>query len=145
MNNHDEVAGVLRSAGWHAGRRMDLTDWATQLDADGFGPMHAAATRFLGEYGALYVDGGGSGAARIRDPFELDPLLCLGESDRFLAYSRRVGRPIYPLGELDQRYFLGLDETAELYFVGEWLGSYGPLPLGFDNLVLGNEPYRLDT
>lgn len=46
-----------------------------------------------------------------------------------------------PVGELDGgRFFLGLDETSELYVVEAWVASFGTMPVAMDRLVLGVMP-----
>nr|WP_250768759.1 SUKH-3 domain-containing protein [Streptomyces sp. MSC1_001] len=77
-----EVERVLRKAGWHAGRAVDTAGWKQLLEEDGF-RSHAAAEGFLREFGALVAEHGGAGITRAREPFDLDPLLALGEADRF--------------------------------------------------------------
>jgi hypothetical protein len=133
-----ETMEVLAEAGWHPGRVIDVGDWCDRLRADGFGVCHEAAQQFMAELGGLSVDGSDRpGVTRYRERFELDPLLCLGESDRFDDWNERLGRSVYPVGELDGRYFLGLDEQSVLYIVIDWIGSFGPLPVALDRLVLG--------
>jgi len=104
--------------------------------------MHAAAEAFLAEFGGLAVWKGGPGITSAREPFELDPMLVWNsEEDRFLDWSETIERNIFPIGELDHgRFFLGLDEHAELYLVETWLASFGRMPIALDNLVLGVMP-----
>ncbi|MEV0272865.1 SUKH-3 domain-containing protein [Hamadaea sp. NPDC050747] len=131
---------ALRAAGWFRGRVVETAEWNRALLEDGFGEMHPAARSFLTEFGAICVDHAGPGVTSAREPFDLDPLLCLGEADRFLAWSEVVGRSIYPVGDLDDRYLLGLDEDSTLYLVATWLATFGRLPQALDALVLGYAP-----
>jgi hypothetical protein len=48
--------------------------------------MHDAAERLLAEFGGLTFDLSGSGLSKAREPFELDPLLCLGRDGRFAEW-----------------------------------------------------------
>jgi hypothetical protein len=138
-----EIRRALLAAGWQPGRRVDTTAWRTQLEAAGFA-THDAAERFLGEFGGLTFDLSGPGFSQARLPFELDPLLCLGEDDRFAEWGQLIGRSLFPLGELDHgRYFLGIDETGEMYLVADWLASYGQVPGAIENLILGIAPQTL--
>jgi hypothetical protein len=51
---------------------------------------------------------------------------------------RRIGRQLYPVGELDRgRFFLGIDARTEIYLVEAWVATYGPMPQALENLVLG--------
>lgn len=138
-----EVERVLRDAGWYPGRDTDPTPWREPLEADGI-HIHPAADNFLREFAGLTVDHGGPGITRAREPFELDPLLALGEADRFGEWSEEICRHLYPLGDLDHGHaFLGLDEQGELYVVANWLARFGRLPEAMENLILGVMPIRM--
>ncbi|WP_234348906.1 SUKH-3 domain-containing protein [Streptomyces sp. WM6373] len=137
------VETVLRDAGWYPGRNVDTTVWRERLEADGF-RIHSAAEDFLREFGGLTVASGGSGITRAREPFELDPLLAMGEDDGFGEWGEEIGQHLFPLGELDHGHaFLGLDEQGELYVVANWLARFGRMPDAMENLVLGVMPVRL--
>ncbi|MFF4432572.1 SUKH-3 domain-containing protein [Streptomyces sp. NPDC001513] len=137
-----EVEAVLRGAGWHPGRCVDTTEWRERLEADGF-RIHPAAGDFLGEFGGLTVDSRGSGITSAREAFEIDPLLALGEDDRFAARGEEIGRHLFPVGECDHgRSFLGLDERGGLYLVDGRLARFGRMPEALENLVLGVMPVR---
>jgi hypothetical protein len=108
--------------------------------------MHAAAEAFLSEFGGLVVEHGGIGITMARSPFALDPGLCDGEEDRFADWSRTTGRAVFPLGELEHgRFFLGIDESGEVYLVETWLASFGRMPEALANLVRGVRPTELRT
>ncbi|MEU4065899.1 SUKH-3 domain-containing protein [Streptomyces wedmorensis] len=136
-----EVERVLREAGWHPGRAVDTTGWKQQLEQDGF-RSHAAAEDFLRELGGLAVGHGGAGITRAREPFDLDPLLALGEADRFDEWSEEIGHRLFPVGELAGG-LLGLDEDGELYVVDGWPARFGRMPQAMENLVLGVMPVRM--
>ncbi|MGW2581219.1 SUKH-3 domain-containing protein [Streptomyces virginiae] len=138
-----EVEAVLRGAGWCPGRRVGTAGWWERLEADGF-RGHPAAEAFLREFGGLTVGHGGPGITRAREAFELDPLLALGEDDRFGGWGEAIGRQLFPLGELDHGHaFLGLDERGELYAVADRLARFGRIPEAIENLVLGVMPVRV--
>ncbi len=106
--------------------------------------MHEAAEGFLSEFGGLSFEYGGDGISRARESFEFDPLLGLGEDDRFGEWGELIGRRLFPIGELDQgRYFLGLDEAATIYLVADWLGQFGVGLDGMESLILGVAPQVL--
>lgn len=116
---------------------------ASAAEADGF-RIHTAAEKLLREFGGLTTAGGGPGITRAREPFELDPLLALGEHDRFGEWGEEISRRLFPLGELDHGHsFLGLDEQGELYVVANWLARFGRMPEAMENLVLGVMPVRM--
>ncbi|MER8012856.1 SUKH-3 domain-containing protein [Streptomyces griseoluteus] len=140
-----EVAEVLGAAGWAAGRRVGTGRWRAMFEPAGLG-LHGAAETFLREFGGLAVNVSGPGISCARTPFVLDPELARGEEDRFLEWSESLGRGLFPLGELDHgRYFLAIDETAEIYLVETWLACFGPAPRALENLVLGVAPRRIDA
>jgi hypothetical protein len=136
-----ETERVLRAAGWYPGRRVDVSEWKRLLAAGGV-HMHAAAEEFLREFGGLYVSSEGPGVTSGREPFEIDPALCAdSEEDRFLAWGEEIGRPVFPLGELDDgRFCLGIDEYGEIYLVETWLASFGRGDEAMEKLVLGYMP-----
>ncbi|MCE6996709.1 SUKH-3 domain-containing protein [Saccharothrix sp. S26] len=132
-----EAEQALRTAGWHPGRQVDTTLWQVWFEPDGL-PMHWAAQRFLGEFGGLVFDISGPGITRAKEPFELDPMLCDGEDDRFVEWGADIGRSLFPIGELDHgRFSLGIDEDGFLYLVSDFLRKFGAGESGMEDLLLG--------
>ncbi|MER5603508.1 SUKH-3 domain-containing protein [Streptomyces sp. NPDC002265] len=137
----EQVEQDLRAAGWTPKRQVDPESWLSALEADGRLRRHSAVIAFLSEFGGLAVSISGSGVSCAREPFELDPLLCLGEEDRFSEWSEEIERSIFPVGVLDEgRFFLGIDENSELYLVETWVASFGRMPEAMNNLILGVQP-----
>lgn len=135
-----ESEAVLRSAGWWPDRQVDTGGWVEPLERNG-ARLHEAAQIFLGEFGGLVIDISGSGVNRAREPFEINPLRCLGEEERFQEWGDELGRTIFPIGILDKgRYFLGIDEQGEIYLVEAWVGSFGRMPQAMENLISGVQP-----
>ena len=131
----------LRAAGWHPGRAVDVTGWRQLLEAGGELRMHRAAAEFLTEFGGLNVEISGPGLTSAREPFELDPELCVGEEDRFSEWGADLGCSLFPLGELDRgRFFLGISEVGEIFLVETWVASFGIGDAALENLVLGVMP-----
>ena len=131
---------VLSESGWVPGRQVDTSAWLGPLETAG-AFAHEVARRFLAEFGGLVVDISGPGIDRAREPFELDPLLCAGEEDRFLEWSEEIGRLLFPIGVLDGgRYFLGIDENGEIYLIETWVASFGRMPEAMNNLIKGVRP-----
>ncbi|MGV9337440.1 SUKH-3 domain-containing protein [Streptomyces sp. NPDC003688] len=140
-----EVAEVLTASGWMPGRSVNTDAWRARFEPSGL-VMHDAAASFLAEFGGLTVSVTGPGISCARTPFELNPDLALGEEDRFLEWGADIGRHLFPLGELDHgRFFLALDESAEILLVETWLASFGPLPAALENLILGVAPRGIDA
>ncbi|MFG2813696.1 SUKH-3 domain-containing protein [Streptomyces sp. NPDC048410] len=140
-----EVVEVLEASGWVPGRRVDTDGWRAMFEPHGLA-MHDAAAAFLREFGGLTVRVSGPGITCARTPFELDPELARGEEDRFLDWGESIGRRLFPLGELDHgRFFLAIDEAAEIYLVEGWLACFGPAPQALENLVRGVAPRRIEV
>ncbi|MBW4721561.1 SUKH-3 domain-containing protein [Saccharothrix obliqua] len=135
------VDGDLRAAGWRPGRAVDVGGWRQQLEAGGLVRMHPAAEAFLAEFGGLDVRISGPGISCAREPFELDPGLCVGEEDRFAEWGAALGCALFPLGELDLgRFFLGISEIGEVFLVETWVASFGVGDAALESLVLGVAP-----
>ncbi|MGW0939733.1 SUKH-3 domain-containing protein [Streptomyces sp. NPDC002666] len=140
----DEVIRVLCESGWKPGRQVDVEPWLAAFEAEGI-RGNPAVDAFLAEFGGISVDISGPGISRMREPFVLDPMLCLGEGDRFFEWGERIHRSIFPVGVHDGgRFFLGVDEYGEVYLVEAWLASFGRLPEALANLVLGVQPTTID-
>lgn len=140
-----EVDRVLREAGWTPGRQVNAEPWLASFEAEGL-QRHPVVSSFLAEFGGLAVNISGPGISRAREPFEFDPMLCLGEGDRFLEWSEGINKSIFPVGVHDEgRFFLGIDERGELYLVEAWVASFGYMPEAMNNLILGVQPSIVDN
>ncbi|MFD9005934.1 SUKH-3 domain-containing protein [Streptomyces sp. NPDC059582] len=136
----EQVEQTLRDAGWTPNRQVDPEAWLSALEADGLLRRHPSVSTFLAEFGGLAVRISGPGISRARAPFELDPMLCLGEEDRFSEWSDEIKKSIFPIGALDGgRLCLGIDEYSEMYLVETWVASFGRMPEAMNNLILGIE------
>ncbi|RGC67841.1 hypothetical protein C5N14_16665 [Micromonospora sp. MW-13] len=136
-----DVERALQRAGWFLERQVETSRWRAELIGL---DMHPAAEAFLGEFGGLVVDAQGPGRTAARTPFELNPSLCVGEEDRFLAWGDETGRSLYPLGELDQgRFFLGMDDRGVILLVETWVAAFGPGDQGLIALCEGTMPTQL--
>jgi len=140
----NDVEVVLHDAGWQHGRCLDTAAWVTAFEAKGV-IAHEAARQFLAEFGGLVVDISGPGVNRAREPFELDPMLCIGEEDRFLEWGEEIGHSIFPIGVHDMgRFFLGIDEEGVIYLLETWLASFSRMPEALESLILGVRPVVID-
>ena len=139
------VALALRDAGWRPGRRAYVESWIEQFEQRGC-PATDAAVGFLVEFGGLDVLISGKGINRAREPFDLDPVLCAGEEDRFIEWGQAIGRSLFPIGVLGSyRKCLGIDEFSEIYLIEMQVASFGRMPDAMEALVLGRMPLRLDV
>ena len=132
-----DVENRLRRAGWFPGREVETDPWRVPLEEEGF-VFPEVVVRFLAEFNGLYLEHDGPGIDVGRQPVEFDPTLAVGEVDRFEAWGADVGRVIAPIGELERGlFFLGMDETGEIYLVSNWAARYGVGDAGLEGLLLG--------
>ncbi|WP_394827857.1 SUKH-3 domain-containing protein [Pendulispora albinea] len=123
------VRETLMRAGWVPGRRDEAraNEWAHQLDSPGGLQIFDAARAALAEFGGLKVDVVGPGIDFAKTSFELDPLLAIGEEDRFEDAASQLARRVYPLGDVGGGHaFLAIDDRGAVYFINE----SGPTLLG---------------
>ncbi|MEV8443854.1 SUKH-3 domain-containing protein [Actinosynnema sp. NPDC051121] len=67
----------------------------------------------------------------------MDPESCDGEEDRFLGWSARHGKSLFPIGELDGTFFLGVDQDGVIYLVVDRVARIGVLEEGVEALIRG--------
>ncbi|WP_326681566.1 SUKH-3 domain-containing protein [Streptomyces sp. NBC_01237] len=136
----EEVNRVLREAGWTPDRQINAEPWLAAFESEGL-QRNPVVSAFLAEFGGLAVHISGPGISRAREPFEFNPMLCLGEEDRFLEWGEEIKKSIFPVGVHDEgRFFLGIDECGELYLIETWVASFGRMPEAMGNLILGVQP-----
>ncbi len=125
---------MLRDSGWFPQRNVSA---ALVLPLD-FAPFPAALD-VLSEFGNLRIGRRGPGIEFARTPVVLDPMMAVGESDRFVEFAAPLGVSLYPLGETDDGHgFITIDERGrvflifdDLYFVGHTFDR------ALDNLLRG--------
>jgi hypothetical protein len=138
-----ESVEALSASGWKPGRRVAVDKWRTDLESEGF-VMHKAAEDFLSEFGGLFVDVRGPGLEYARVPFELDPMLCSGEQDRFAGWGRKLGKSFFPIGELDYgHFFLAIDAEGVIYLIVDVVERLSVNEKGLDMLIRGIAAERL--
>ena len=74
---------TLRAAGWRPGRQVPdlVASWKNLMLSDGF-EMFESADEVLLEFGGLRIDQKGAGVTCAREPFNFDPTLAAGETER---------------------------------------------------------------
>lgn len=149
----DDVAAVLRAAGWAEGRRVpELSAEAIRVvcaQPSTDGSRHEpfpAAVHALAEFAGLYVVQDGAGVALRRRPFALDPTLAAASAATLADFGRVLGVPLFPLGvEGDGDALLAIDAQARVFaldYAGEWyLGE--SLDAALVTLVAGAQPPRV--
>src|SRR5919109_3720081 len=102
VGQFDFATKLLRTAGWFEGRDVaeKVVEWRARLSLDGFEPF-VAAERGLREFGGIRIEQRGPGINLARQSFEIDPLLGLGERDRFEYFEKILGVALYPFGECE--------------------------------------------
>lgn len=140
-----DVAGVLQSFGWFPERAVDPAPWTRSFEERGISASQEVR-HFLARFGGLDIAVTGPGVNCAREPFALDPHLCLGEEERFSGWGKELGVQLFPIGELDSgRFFLGMDEQGVIYLVADWIARFGPWPEAIDSLIRGVAPERIPT
>ena len=141
MNEKEiETKRVLRNAGWYPGRKIDTSTWPDRLEKSGF-TQTEAAEHFLSEFGGLVINQSGSGITCAHELFKFDPLLAEGEDGRFEGWAVYLGEPLSPIEEIYHgRLFLGVSRSSDIYFVENWLASFGSGQNALKALVLEITP-----
>ena len=150
----DDVAQVLRAAGW-TGPRLTDAEVATavavvtgEIGRNGAKiEVFPAATQALSEYGGLYIVLAGPGRDLRRRPFAIDPTQVAATTETLADFGRLRGTKLFPIGmEGDHESVLAVDEagrTFALDHAGVWyLGD--SVAAALTTLVTGSQPPRLD-
>ncbi|MEO3977865.1 SUKH-3 domain-containing protein [Streptomyces sp. CAU 1734] len=131
---------ILRRAGWHNDRTVDVPAWRTHFALNGL-PTYAAAGRFLTGFGGIRVKGKGPEITCAREPFEFNPTPAEGEEDRFREWDEELEFPLLPVGHMEDGLFLlGTDETARLHPVTNWVARFRAGDAGVEGLTPGVMP-----
>jgi hypothetical protein len=142
MITNPEVRKVLKAAGWAEQRNIttQMGIWFSQL-SPAFQSFTAAETA-LKRYGGIHVRQNGPGEETARESFELDPLLVIGEEDRFEQHASRLGQSLYPLGEAGNGHvFLAIGPDGRVFALMDDLWLLGEtMEAALETLVLGRSP-----
>lgn len=137
-----EVRRVLNAAGWTEQRNVarEIDAWSLKL-SPGF-RLFPAAEMTLRRYGGIHIKQAGPGEETARESFELNPLLAIGEEDRFDEYACRLGKPLYPLGEAGNGHvFLAIASDGRVFALMEDLWLLGEnMEAALETLILGRSP-----
>lgn len=149
----DEVAAVLRSAGWSEGRQVPELATAAIRQVCAYtadcGTRHTpfpAAEQALTEFMGVYVDQDGPGLALRRSMFALDPTMAAPTARTLADFARVLGAGLFPLGvEGTDDAILAIDERGRVFALdpgGEWhLGD--TLDAALTTLITGAAPPRV--
>lgn len=142
MITNPEVRRILNAAGWNEQRNSssETEAWSSEL-SPGF-RLFPAAEMALKQYGGIHVKQSGPGRKTARQSFELNPLLAIGEQDRFAEHALRIGEPLYPLGEAgDGHVFLAIAADGRVFALMEDLWFIGEsMDVAIERLILGESP-----
>lgn len=137
-----DVELLLRRSGWFPKRSVEISGYKDRLP--GF-LWHEAVERFLEEFGGIRIDLQGPGRSVAKEPFEIDPVLAVGEESRFEELSHKIHRQLFPVGEFGQgEFYLAVDQESILYLVGSSVFRLGSPAEGIEKLVLGIQGARLE-
>lgn len=139
------VRDSLEAAGWHSGRRIDISGWVDLLEGQGF-QLNAKALRIWENFGGLEIL-----SSPVRDPqssLHIDPVdACIdagAESQRLAAIH---GAGFSPLGMWSIQYRTWIADSGRVLAVGPgitWeLGESFPDALRF--VVIGGRPDHVVT
>jgi len=135
---------VMSHAGWFSGRIVaDLVnDVERKLIVSDNWEIFPAARSALLEFGGIQVIQNGPGANAAREPFEINPLLAMGESDRFVPFELVLGKKLYPMGEAATgHYFLAIAEDGQTFLLMHNLVLVGDSFVdALENLITGVRP-----
>jgi hypothetical protein len=149
----DEVAAVLRAAGWTEGRQEpELARAAIRTVCAWTAPGGARHTPFpvaeqvLTEFVGVYVTLDGPGVALRRSSFAVDPTMAVPTAGTLAGFARALGVALFPLGvEGIDDAILAIDERGRVFALdagGEWhLGD--DIDAALTTLVTGAAPRRV--
>jgi hypothetical protein len=135
----EDVAGILRSAGWTQARKVDVELWREHFEALGC-TMSDAARGFLAEFGNLELGVSGRGTQRALEPITVDPMMCDGDEDRCIEWGTTLQHDIFPIGVFGGRFCLGIDECSEIYLMETYIATFGRMPEALSGLIRGQAP-----
>ncbi len=134
----DSTESVLLRVGWYPGRAVPekVAYWKEQLPAF---VMFDAAREALREFGGLSVEVSGPGIDHARTSFDIDPMLAIGEDDRFGSFEHAVGERLFPLGEaMRGNAFLAIGESGRVFLIGDEIAFVGrTMTEAIDSLIQG--------
>lgn len=132
---------ALRAAGWYPGRDISslVADWFAHLCDSSMFAAFPEARRVLSEFGDITVTSLFAGVDYAPGKIVLDPVLALGEQDRFESFEDDAGSRLFPLGEIYGGHaFLAIGESGRLFMVGDDLTLLGDsFEEGISNLIEG--------
>jgi hypothetical protein len=136
-----ETAEMLSEAGWFPGR-----DVFSQLRLPAEFTLFPAAQRVLQEFGMLRIGRKGPGLTSARTPVVLDPMLCVGEDDRFSDCASLLHSCLYPLGETaDGHAFVAIDDRGRVFLMMDTIWFVGDTFDGaLDSLLRGERRPEVD-
>lgn len=139
-----QAEDLLRNAGWYPGRHVPelVASWEATLMASDKFEMFPGARRALLEFGGLEINQRAPGVTCAREPFNFQPTLAAGESDRFQDSAKLLGTRLYPLGEAaGGHYFWTIGENERAYLLMDDVKLLGQnFNEALENLIVGIQP-----
>ncbi len=151
----DDVASVLRAAGWYEGRRVaaEAAEVIREV-CEHIGGRHltqhelvAPAVTVLTEFFGLHLLPEGPGRQCLRSSFAIDPRLAAGSVEALGDLGRLLDTTLFPIGaEGDRESIVAIDVSGRVFALdnmGEWhLGD--SIESAITTLINGIRPSRLD-
>jgi hypothetical protein len=112
-----EAEEILRKAGWLNGRKAtQAAAPAIQLD------LFPKAQEVLSEFGGLHIGECGPGIDCATSDVNISPDLCVHLDQELTEHSRRIGKKLFPLGEVHRGHgYLVIDEDGKAYLLSDEL------------------------
>ena len=137
-----DVEELLRQAGWHPGRRIDLSPWVTHGMK-----LFPAARRILAEFGGLVIGDNERGIDTARSDVDLLPKSYNRDRASESDLEREVGSRLFPIATVQSSNGeLWIDEGGRVYLEGDFpdgaeLWYMGPTFIdALEVLLLGKLP-----
>jgi hypothetical protein len=111
FKHSDAVIRLLRAAGWHEGRRIDVSPWESLPTK-----LFPAARRVLAEFGGLVIGETGRGIDFARSDVDLRLMRPSPGSSGYEDLEREMGQRLFWLGMVhDANAELVIDESGRVY------------------------------
>ncbi|MFF8322970.1 SUKH-3 domain-containing protein [Streptomyces bobili] len=115
---------ALGAAGWTAGRKISITEWARQLTGAGF-ELNDVAIAVWAEFGELMIESSSSRVPGSR--LHMDPVdACIDAAEEASTLRRRYGENFSPLGMWSSQFLAYVSASGRVVAVGPnclwWLG-----------------------
>lgn len=127
----------LKEDGWYEDREIDISEWITQLENDGY-RIFPYAELILKTLGGLYIRPDATFGMIRSGEINFDPLdIGIGEFWHLEKYESKVGEKLYPLG-LYLHLYVYVGESKKIYVIDRDIYFAGKnIEESLNNILLG--------